>query len=187
MENNLKHSCILSSIIWSVYLIFLFVFTIFIMFKCEQCPSVFIAKRNLTTHQNKHVGVRFPCTVCEKSFISKSNLKRHLKTFMVCIFIFSLININLYLIFLFFFFTGVCKCTALSQTYTRSIRWSSSKRLFTDCFWNHSTGCPSGSIECGIRRIILWRRRRHLYGGLGRIRKSRFGRYYHRLVLFLIL
>ncbi|CAI6375312.1 unnamed protein product [Macrosiphum euphorbiae] len=49
------------------------------MFKCEQCPSVFTAKRNLVRHGKTHAGIRFPCTVCDKLFNDKSHLKRHMK------------------------------------------------------------------------------------------------------------
>ncbi|XP_060876104.1 uncharacterized protein LOC132949299 [Metopolophium dirhodum] len=49
------------------------------MFKCDQCPSVFSAKRNLVAHQKKHTGVSFPCTTCVKSFNDKSHLNRHMK------------------------------------------------------------------------------------------------------------
>lgn len=49
------------------------------MFKCEQCPSVFTRKSNLTAHQKKHDGVRFPCTVCASTFTLKTNLNKHMK------------------------------------------------------------------------------------------------------------
>ncbi|XP_050065305.1 zinc finger protein 350-like [Aphis gossypii] len=49
------------------------------MFKCDQCPSVFTAKHNLTVHQKKHTGVRIPCTVCPSTFSFKTSLNKHLK------------------------------------------------------------------------------------------------------------
>ncbi|XP_026811691.1 zinc finger protein 668-like [Rhopalosiphum maidis] len=49
------------------------------MFKCEQCPSVFIRKDNLVRHEKIHDGVRFTCTICALSFSVMSNLKRHEK------------------------------------------------------------------------------------------------------------
>ncbi|KAF0709311.1 PR domain zinc finger protein 16-like [Aphis craccivora] len=49
------------------------------MFKCEQCPSVFPYKENLTVHQKMHAGVNFPCTICPTSFTKKSNLNLHIK------------------------------------------------------------------------------------------------------------
>ncbi|CAI6377105.1 unnamed protein product [Macrosiphum euphorbiae] len=49
------------------------------MYKCDQCPSVFSAKRNLVAHHKKHAGVRFPCTACPSTFSYKNNLNKHLK------------------------------------------------------------------------------------------------------------
>ncbi|CAI6363423.1 unnamed protein product [Macrosiphum euphorbiae] len=49
------------------------------MFKCEQCPSVFTAKRNLIRHEKTHAGIRFPCTACPSTFSYKNNLNKHLK------------------------------------------------------------------------------------------------------------
>eukprot|EP00102_Acyrthosiphon_pisum_P027178 XP_016664388.1 PREDICTED: uncharacterized protein LOC107885292 [Acyrthosiphon pisum] len=49
------------------------------MFKCEQCPSTFQRKGNLTAHQKNHDGVRFTCTVCASTFGYKSHLNRHMK------------------------------------------------------------------------------------------------------------
>ncbi|KAF0718013.1 Uncharacterized protein FWK35_00026474 [Aphis craccivora] len=49
------------------------------MFNCDQCPSVFTAKHNLTVHQKKHAGVRFPCTVCPSTYSFKTSLNKHLK------------------------------------------------------------------------------------------------------------
>ena len=49
------------------------------MFKCEQCPSTFTRKDNLTVHQKKHADVRFPCTACPSSFTYKTSLTKHLK------------------------------------------------------------------------------------------------------------
>ncbi|CAI6355640.1 unnamed protein product [Macrosiphum euphorbiae] len=49
------------------------------MFKCEQCPSTFTRKGNLTAHQKNHNGVRFSCTICASTFGYKTHLNRHMK------------------------------------------------------------------------------------------------------------
>ncbi|CAI6366539.1 unnamed protein product [Macrosiphum euphorbiae] len=49
------------------------------MFKCVQCPSVFVVKRNLIRHEKTHTGMRFPCTACPSTFSYKNNLNKHLK------------------------------------------------------------------------------------------------------------
>ncbi|CAI6360080.1 unnamed protein product [Macrosiphum euphorbiae] len=49
------------------------------MFKCVQCPSVFVRKDSLVRHEITHKSIRFPCTVCPSTFSQKSHLNRHLK------------------------------------------------------------------------------------------------------------
>ncbi|KAF0773913.1 Uncharacterized protein FWK35_00000149, partial [Aphis craccivora] len=51
----------------------------FIMYKCEQCQSVFKMKWNLARHVKTHNGILYSYTVCEKTYKDKSNLGKHIK------------------------------------------------------------------------------------------------------------
>jgi len=47
-------------------------------FKCEECESIFMAKRSLARHmENIHEGIRFPCQLCSFVARRKSHLKYH--------------------------------------------------------------------------------------------------------------
>lgn len=70
--------CLFSLCLNTIYFSFHFK-TFFIMFNCDQCPLVFIAKHNLVRHGKIHAGIRFPCAVCTSTFSSKWRLIRHQK------------------------------------------------------------------------------------------------------------